>query len=291
MSSIRALDNLGTRGRPGRAYVLYVREWLQRVVLNTRMNRTLSISIVRFCALTQFTVVALLAAVYLPSRPFLVIRIATYGAAAFVLLSLTLALYVGLLRHQHRRSERVLGVANKLTIIRFALVVPLVLLVLDGRFIMACGTYVVCLGTDVLDGIVARRSETRTDLGTIMDPLADIASTTGLFGALLVRDLMPAWVFAVLMTRYLSLFAGCAILFFAVGPLRIRATPVGKIVGVLQGAAGIMILILAVSGLQWQEGIGVAVFPALGMVFGSVIVSQLVIGVGYIKRGALGARS
>ena len=117
-----------------------------------------------------------------------------------------------------------------------------------------------------------------------MDPAADIVSTAVLFGAFWIHGLVPGWVFAILMCRYGSLFAGCLLLPVLAGPIRYRATPVGKIVGVLQGAAGIIILVLAQSGVQWQDTIGVALFPLLGMIFGSVIVSQVTIGIRHLKR-------
>jgi cardiolipin synthase len=176
--------------------------------------------------------------------------------------------------------------ANALTISRLILVGPLAALAFDGMWTAAAVVYGVGLATDVADGIVARRYNQQSLFGTLMDPVADIASTAVLFGAFWAHGLIPGWVFFILMSRYGSLFVGSLLLWVLVGPIRFRATPVGKIVGVLQGAAGIMIIALTQSGLQWQDTIGVTLFPLLGVIFGSVIVSQVFIGIRHIKGGA-----
>jgi phosphatidylglycerophosphate synthase len=221
--------------------------------------------------------------VYLPTGAIRFLLKAFLVLAANVPLVFFLVFCAGLLYTEDRPR---LGLANRLTIVRFALIAPLVLFVLDKAFIAALVLYGVVLATDVLDGMAARRRRERTEFGTIMDPLADIASTAALYGSFLSLGLIPPWVFWILMLRYISLFAGSVVLFLIVGPLRFRATPVGKIVGVLQGAAGIMILALVAVGVQWHETIGVTLFAFLGIIFGSVIVSQLTLAIGYVRGGA-----
>ena len=66
---------------------------------------------------------------------------------------------------------------------RSGLVAPLVVLIVDDRMGLALAVYTVCAGTDVVDGIVARRRGQRTDFGTMMDPAADIISTAAVFAA------------------------------------------------------------------------------------------------------------
>jgi cardiolipin synthase len=176
-----------------------------------------------------------------------------------------------------------LGLANKLTLFRFALVVPVTVLVLHDRLIGALVLYAVGGLTDVLDGIAARRKRDKTQFGVMMDPTADILATTGVFGALCAKDLVPWWVFAVLMARYLSLGIGSLILTFTVGPITYKATRTGKIVGVLQAAAVILIIALTAAGVDWRGRVGVYMYPFLAVIFGSVIVSKLVIAIRHIR--------
>lgn len=180
-------------------------------------------------------------------------------------------------------SARLLGVANGLTVLRFLLIVPLVYLVAESRHAAALGVYGLALMTDILDGPIARHRAEESALGRLLDPLADIASTTALFGALWLQGAVPGWLWGMLLLRYFSLLTGIAAIYRILGPFEIRATPTGKIVGVLQGAAGIMILALMASGVQWQENIEVTLFLFLGIIFGWVIVSQLLMGIHFSR--------
>lgn len=184
-----------------------------------------------------------------------------------------------------------IGAANTLSVTRALLAAPLTVLVVDGRFGIALVAYAICLVSDVIDGAMARASNRQSEFGAVLDPFADIVTTAGLYGGLVVQGILPLWVFLILMLRYVSLLVGIALLALNAIPLRIRATAVGKIVGVLQGVAGIMMLFVAATNMQWLEIIEVTLFPFLGIIFGWVIVSQLIIGVRLVRDGAKSAGS
>jgi cardiolipin synthase len=137
----------------------------------------------------------------------------------------------------------------------------------------------------VADGYIARRRHEETRFGVIMDPIADILTTTGVFGILLARGLVPWWVVAVLLARYVSLGLGALLLTLFVGPIVYKATVTGKIVGVLQASAVILILVLTAAGVEWQESLGPYLFPFLALIFAWVIVSKVVIAVRHIRGG------
>ncbi len=72
--------------------------------------------------------------------------------------------------------------------------------------------YVVAASTDFLDGQIARRTQTVSWLGKIMDPVMDrVLLFTGVLGLLIVGDL-PMWVPAFVIGRDLGLGAGGLIL-------------------------------------------------------------------------------
>lgn len=285
MFSTRALANLNSRGRSFTAYLLYIRECLGEGVENMRRRRSLALSIVRFSTIGQLLTLAVVALFFLSGDAQTYVGLVTWSIAGLALLVLVLVLHVGLMPGGTQALPSTLGLANKLTILRLLLVVPLVALILHDRLVAALAVYVVSAATDVADGIAARRNGEHTEFGVVMDPVADIVSTAGVYAALWVEGLVPAWVFAILVVRYLSLFAGALVLFFAVGPIKFRPTPVGKIAGVLQAVGVIIIIALASTGLAWRQGMGHVLFPFLGMVFGSVIVSQAVLGIRHIRKG------
>jgi len=82
-----------------------------------------------------------------------------------------------------RREVSVVNLANVLTVMRLALVPVFVAFMLTGgghapgwRW-AAFTAYAVAAGTDQVDGYVARRRDTITDFGILVDPIADKALT------------------------------------------------------------------------------------------------------------------
>jgi cardiolipin synthase len=256
-----------------------------RVEQELKKNRALAQAIARFFLWCQAAVLAIAAFLYFPSDAGGFAELAVYSAVGFACILALVLFNVGLFRSREGIPEKRLGTANKLTLVRFVLVVPVVVLIAHGRLIPALALYVVSGATDVADGVAARRRGEQTQFGVMMDPAADIFTTAGVFGVLYAKGLVPWWVLTVLAVRYASLFAGSILLSFIVGPISFNATPVGKIVGVLQTAAVILIVTLAAAHVEWQERIGAYLYPFLAMIFGSVIISQLVIGIRHIREG------
>lgn len=92
-------------------------------------------------------------------------------------------------------STQILTVANVITFCRLALTIAFLVLFAAGHertIALAC--YVVAATTDFLDGQVARRTQTVSWLGKIMDPIMDrVLLFTGVLGLLIVGEL-PVWV-------------------------------------------------------------------------------------------------
>ena len=92
-------------------------------------------------------------------------------------------------------STQILTVANVITFCRLGLTIAfLVLFAVGHNRWPALACYVVAATTDFLDGQVARRTQTVSWLGKIMDPIMDrVLLFTGVIGLLIVGDL-PLWV-------------------------------------------------------------------------------------------------
>ena len=92
---------------------------------------------------------------------------------------------------------------------------------------------------DAVDGYIARRYNQRSDLGSILDPLADkLLLVTGLvLLSLDTRQLLsriPWWLPAIVVTRDLVLLAGSIAIYRACGKLTARPRLPGKVSTVLQ---------------------------------------------------------
>ena len=78
-------------------------------------------------------------------------------------------------------------------------------------FAIACGGLAVI--TDVLDGFFARRLGQHSELGYILDPVADkLAISAGIFALVLSKSTFPIWAFFIIATRDILIVLGNAVL-------------------------------------------------------------------------------
>ncbi|MEJ7713778.1 MAG: CDP-alcohol phosphatidyltransferase family protein [Pyrinomonadaceae bacterium] len=70
-------------------------------------------------------------------------------------------------------SSRVITWPNGLTVVRMVLTPVFVSLLFYGRFGLALAVFITAGVTDGLDGLLARRFDQRSQLGRILDPIAD----------------------------------------------------------------------------------------------------------------------
>jgi cardiolipin synthase len=91
--------------------------------------------------------------------------------------------------------------ATMLTISRFALVPVFIYFFLAENFQFAVGTLILASVTDMLDGFLARHFNMRSELGSMLDPLADKFMMTVSFIVLTGRNMIPWIVTAIILGR------------------------------------------------------------------------------------------
>ena len=106
-------------------------------------------------------------------------------------------------------SDKILTLANFITICRFLLTVAfLVLFVKDTQRTLALIFYTIAAITDFLDGWVARATQTVSWVGKVSDPIMDrVLLFTGVLGLVVVGDL-PLWVAIFVIGRDIGAFGG-----------------------------------------------------------------------------------
>lgn len=91
-----------------------------------------------------------------------------------------------------------------LTLIRILLVAPVMICVfidaLPAR-IVAIICFILAMLTDFIDGRWARHDKIVTDLGAFLDPIADKMLVNLTFLALVVLNVVPVWVFGIILVR------------------------------------------------------------------------------------------
>lgn len=124
-------------------------------------------------------------------------------------------------------GKAVWTVPNVLSMLRLISVPVFVFLFVSGRETAAVVLYAVGAWSDFFDGVIARRLNQVTELGKLLDPLADRIFISALLIALVARDALPLWLAIVVVGRDLLLLS----LFPVVerrGIQRIEVNSVGK---------------------------------------------------------------
>jgi len=126
-------------------------------------------------------------------------------------------------------SRRVLTVPNAISAARIASIPVFVALILDhdtttpGLILFA-----IVVATDWIDGMIARRTGQVSDLGKVLDPVADrLAIAAGLIG-LVLRGIFPLWAAAAILLRDLTVLVGGAVALVRRG-IRLEVRWIGKL--------------------------------------------------------------
>jgi cardiolipin synthase (CMP-forming) len=176
---------------------------------------------------------------------------------------------------EQRASRRILTVPNALSFVRILLIpVFVTLLVGEGTRLAGFVLMGAVLSTDWVDGVIARRTGQVTELGKVLDPVADRLAVITALVTLVVLRLFPLWAAGIVVARDLALLAGGLYLFRK--GIRIDVRMIGKyatfvlmwaIPLIAWGNAGLPIDDLAaVMGWVWFP-IGVAEYYAAAVAY------------------------
>ena len=105
--------------------------------------------------------------------------------------------------------------ANQLTLVRLALIPFYVVAILQGRYRVALVLLVVAAISDGLDGLVARWLKQRTQLGAVLDPIADKLLLSTSFVVLAVSGDLPWWVSILVLSRDILIVVVASVVVFA----------------------------------------------------------------------------
>ena len=155
-------------------------------------------------------------------------------------------------------SDRVFTLANIISFIRLLMIPVYFILLMTDYSIAAALVFGIAAATDCVDGQIARRTNTVTKLGKILDPAVDrLLMIMGVLGVFVVGRL-PLWIIIVVLIRDLLLLFGGA---FILDKYNVRIDVIfpGKVVTTLMfiGFFGLM--------MNWPlvPGLGIVEYPWL----------------------------
>lgn len=173
------------------------------------------------------------------------------SSVVLLLVSFWILTHIGLM-HGSRDEQpmRRIPFPVAITMLRLVSVPAIVLLILAGVWPVVVWLYVASASTDVIDGVMARAFRSESRIGSVLDPLVDIAFNSSVFVALALARELPWWVSGLMLGRYALLVLGTFYLYVFRGPVRIQPTAFGKLTGVLTTLLlGLLLLGLA----SWSE--------------------------------------
>ena len=181
-------------------------------------------------------------------------------------------------------SSRIVTVPNMLTVFRMVLIPVFVSLLFYQRFILALCVFVLAGVTDGLDGLLARRFDQRSQLGTILDPIADKLMLVTSFVVLSMRSVFPQplpahlpvpfWVTVAVISRDVFILVGAAAINIVTGFRGFRPSLLGKINTTVQ--------IAAIAAIMFAASVPFGTGYYLPTIYTTVFVSAVLSGAHYV---------
>lgn len=151
-------------------------------------------------------------------------------------------------------TDRVFTAANVVTFIRLCLTPVALFVLVDGHDVAAAIIFGVTAATDFVDGQLARRTNTVSRIGQLLDPAVDRLLMICAVVGLLAIGRLPVWIVVVVLARDIFLLLGGSWLLRAYR-IRIPVVYVGKVATTLLffGFAGMMLNMPLIPGLGWCD--------------------------------------
>lgn len=177
-------------------------------------------------------------------------------------------------------------IPNALCILRMLLVVPVAWLLNAGEYQLTLWMFAFAGFTDGLDGFLAKRCGWMSELGKILDPLADKILLVSVFITLAALGIVPVWLAATAVLRDVTITAG------AISYNALYGYPNGKptLISKINTGCQILYLLLAVAAKAGHWVPDTALILLGAMVFVTTVVSGIDYVVVYTRKAIAASR-
>jgi len=101
-----------------------------------------------------------------------------------------------------------MNLPNILTLTRVLMIPLFVIFIINKYFEWALFTFAIAGITDGIDGLIARITHQRTELGAYLDPIADKLLLFAAFITLAIIEIIPSWLVVIVITRDVIIVIG-----------------------------------------------------------------------------------
>ncbi len=163
---------------------------------------------------------------------------------------------------------------NAISLVRVALVAPILALLLNGRHDIALLLFFVAGFSDGLDGYLAKRFDWHSRTGALLDPIADKLLVAGTFVTLSITGDLPVWLAAIVVLRDVVIVGGAMAYNFLVRPVEGEPTRISK----LNTAFELLLVLFVISraGFGWPDQITITMLGA------AVLITVVISGIDYV---------
>jgi len=169
-----------------------------------------------------------------------------------------------------------MNLPNYITLLRVVLIPFFINFMIYGYYRSALAVFVAACVTDALDGMIARLTQSKTELGAFLDPMADKLLIVSAFVTLVLLGMLPVWLVMIVVSRDVILVLGSLVIYFMGQELKARPSIIGKTTTVLQ--LTVVMLSLLLKTFDYEVG-------WMQMVNGAAAFFTLASGVQYVIRG------
>jgi len=127
-----------------------------------------------------------------------------------------------------------MNLPNYITLLRVVLIPFFVNLMIYGYYRAALIVFVTACVTDALDGMIARLTNSKTELGAFLDPMADKLLILSAFVTLVLLGMLPVWLVVIVVSRDIILVLGSIAIYFTGHQFKAQPSIIGKATTLLQ---------------------------------------------------------
>jgi cardiolipin synthase len=171
---------------------------------------------------------------------------------------------------------------NAVSIMRIALILPILWLFVSDEFGWALALFVVAGLSDGIDGYLAKNFGWQSRLGGFLDPAGDKLLVAWSFGTLAYLGYVPVWLAVIVILRDIVIVAGSFMYHYLVRRLEGEPTRISKLNTGLEFAY--LIFVMSQAGYGWPEPITTTVVGA------AVLVTVVISGYDYVSNWIRSAR-
>src|SRR4051812_8989474 len=175
-----------------------------------------------------------------------------------------------------------LSIPNLITLARILLVPVVVWAIASNQMLFAFLLFAAAGVSDAVDGFLAKRFGMASELGALLDPLADKVLIVSIYVALGIMDALPRWLVILVVSRDLLIVGGVMFSWIVNKPVNVKPHMVSKI----NTAAQLLLVGLALASLGfgfdagWALQLTMAVVAALTLASITVYLREWVLHMG-----------